>query len=73
MTKYRHKVFTKAILDEMRSVFEQVCLEQGVQLIEFDGEADHVHLWSPSYFAGSCGGVPLEVIRQYIEQQDTPH
>ncbi len=30
-------------------------------------------LWSPSYFAGSCGGAPLAVIRQYIEQQQTPH
>jgi REP element-mobilizing transposase RayT len=30
-------------------------------------------LWSPSYFAGSCGGAPIEVIRQYIEQQQTPH
>jgi len=29
-------------------------------------------LWSPSYFAGSCGGAPLEVIKQYIEQQQTP-
>lgn len=30
-------------------------------------------LWSPSYFAGSCGGAPLEIIQQYIEQQKTPH
>jgi putative transposase len=30
-------------------------------------------LWSPSYFAGSCGGAPLKVIQQYIEQQKTPH
>jgi putative transposase len=30
-------------------------------------------LWSPSYFAGSCGGAPIDVIRQYIEQQQTPH
>lgn len=29
-------------------------------------------LWSPSYFAGSCGGAPIEIIRQYIEQQQTP-
>ena len=29
-------------------------------------------LWSPSYFAGSCGGAPIAVIRQYIEQQQTP-
>ena len=30
-------------------------------------------LWSPSYFAGSCGGAPIAVIRQTIEQQQTPH
>lgn len=30
-------------------------------------------LWSGSYFAGSCGGAPLEVIKQYIEQQERPH
>ena len=30
-------------------------------------------LWSPSYFASSCGGAPIELIRQYIEQQQTPH
>jgi len=30
-------------------------------------------LWSPSSFAGSCGGAPLTIIRRYIEQQQTPH
>lgn len=30
------------------------------------------HLWSPSYFAGSVGGAPISVLRQYIEQQDRP-
>lgn len=30
------------------------------------------HLWSPSYFAASCGGAPLEIIRQYVEQQRRP-
>ncbi|HID8278282.1 TPA: IS200/IS605 family transposase [Proteus mirabilis] len=29
-------------------------------------------LWSPSYFAGSCGGAPISIIRQYIEQQEIP-
>jgi putative transposase len=29
-------------------------------------------LWSPSYFAGSCGGAPLAIIRQYIENQTKP-
>jgi putative transposase len=30
------------------------------------------HLWSPSYFAASCGGAPLAIIRQYVENQRTP-
>jgi len=30
-------------------------------------------LWSPSYFAASCGGAPLDILRQYIEQQQAPH
>jgi putative transposase len=41
--------------------------------------ADHVrkylwgaHFWSPSYFAASCGGAPLSIIKEYIEQQKRP-
>ena len=29
-------------------------------------------LWHRSYFAGSVGGAPLEIVKQYIEQQKTP-
>jgi putative transposase len=29
-------------------------------------------LWSPSYFAASCGGAPISIIRQYIQQQRAP-
>jgi putative transposase len=27
-------------------------------------------LWSPSYFAASCGGAPLSIIKKYIENQN---
>ncbi len=30
------------------------------------------HLWSPSYFAGSCGGAPLTMVKEYIENQKRP-
>jgi putative transposase len=89
VTKYRREVFTKEILDDLRPMFASVCTDFESELVEFDGEDDHVHLlvnypsirkklwggalWSPSYFAGSCGGAPIAVIRQYIEQQQTPH
>lgn len=113
VTKYRRKVFTQIILDSMRGIFEEVCRDFGAELLEFEGEPDHVHLlvhyppkvaisklvnslkgvssrhlrrrfpelerwywkrmlWSPSYFAGSCGGAPIAIIRQYIEYQKTP-
>ncbi|SFF90631.1 putative transposase, partial [Actinoplanes philippinensis] len=29
-------------------------------------------LWSGSYFAGSVGGTPLSVVKQYIDQQNRP-
>jgi putative transposase len=32
----------------------------------------HGHLWSPSYLSASCGGPPLAIVRQYIEQQTHP-
>lgn len=30
------------------------------------------HLWSPSYFAGSVGGAPLAVVKEYILNQKVP-
>jgi putative transposase len=43
---------------------------------EFPGLRRHYwranRLWSGSYFAGSVGGAPLTVLRQYIEQQNRP-
>lgn len=43
---------------------------------EFTGRINrHImrgHLWSPSYFAASCGGAPLAIIKEYIDQQKRP-
>jgi putative transposase len=30
-------------------------------------------LWSPSYFASSCGGAPIDILKQYIREQETPN
>ena len=114
LTKYRRSVFTKAVLEDLKEIFASVCQDFEAELVELDGEKDHVHLlinyppkvsvsrlvnslkgvssqlirkkryaciqdklwagalWSPSYFAASCGGAPISIIKQYIEQQDTP-
>jgi len=46
-------------------------------IVRGDGQAGqthimHGHFRSPSYIAASCGGAPLSIIRQYIEQQRAP-
>lgn len=44
VTKYRRGVFTKEILDDLRQMFASVCADFESELVEFDGEDDHVHL-----------------------------
>ncbi|MDU2950389.1 MAG: IS200/IS605 family transposase [Bifidobacterium longum] len=29
-------------------------------------------LWSPSYYAGTAGGAPLDTLKRYIENQNRP-
>lgn len=112
--KYRRSVFTPKILDNLKTIFEDICSRFESKLIEFNGEDNHVHLlisyppkhsiskivnslkgvssrllrkenyseicekiwgdhfWSPSYYAGSCGGVTIEQIKKYIENQQKP-
>ncbi len=44
LTKYRRRVFTDAMLTVTGHTMRTVCAELGVELVEFNGEADHVHL-----------------------------
>jgi putative transposase len=44
VTKYRRKCITKPILERLREIAAQRCTDWGGELIEFNGEADHVHM-----------------------------
>ena len=44
VAKYRRKVFTKRVLRDLRGIFQSVCHDFHAELVEFDGEYDHVHL-----------------------------
>lgn len=44
VTKYRRHVFTNEHLDRLKAVFSEVCSDMEAELLEFDGEDDHVHL-----------------------------
>jgi putative transposase len=111
VTKYRRQCITAPMLTRLKEILAATTAKWGGELIECNGEADHVHLlislsptvqvstfvnnlktvssrlirkefgrelarwyrkpvfWSRSYCVISCGGAPLSVLRQYIEQQ----
>ena len=113
LTKYRFKVFDEDAIKRLRVLFSKVCIDFESELVEMDGEDNHVHLlvhyppkvsvsslvnslkgvssrmlrqerpdlmrrywkgvlWSPSYFAASCAGAPINILKEYIQQQKTP-
>jgi putative transposase len=39
------------------------------QFLDLRGSDVKPVFWSRSYFAGSCNGAPLEIIKQYIQNQ----
>ncbi|ETB33334.1 transposase, partial [Mycobacterium avium subsp. hominissuis 10-5606] len=44
VTKFRRKLFTDPMLTFAETTMRTVCAELDVELVEFNGEADHVHL-----------------------------
>ena len=71
VTKYRREVFTKEILNELLPIFSSVCKDFEAELVEFDGEDDHVHLlvnYPPkvavSKLVNSLKGVSSHLIRK---------
>ena len=44
MAKCRREAFTKEILDDLCGIFASVCADFEAELVELDGEDDHVHL-----------------------------
>ena len=110
VTKYRRDVLSDLAIRDLQRIFAKICIDFEAELIECDGEDDHVHLlvhypptlalsklvnglkgvssrllrktrpevtdryykgvlWSPSYFAASCGGAPLSAIAEYVKSQ----
>ena len=111
VTKYRRKALSPAMLKRVEDIFCHLLENAGCKLVEFGGEADHVHLlieahpnikpsrlintlktissrmirkefadelakiyrkpvlWHRAYCIISAGGAPLEVLKQYIQNQ----
>jgi putative transposase len=111
VTKYRDEIFSGEELKLIEEVFRHVATQMNFQILEINGEDEHVHalieyppklsvskivnalkgvssrrygqagfkkphgktaLWSPSYFAVSVGGAPIDVLIKYIKNQEKP-
>lgn len=44
VTKYRRKCFTHVMIERLSQICLEQCKKWGIELDEFGGEADHVHL-----------------------------
>ena len=44
VAKYRRKVFDGDAINRLRTIFSKTCADFEAQLMEMDGEDDHVHL-----------------------------
>ena len=43
-TKYRRKLFDAIMIGQLREAFKSACVKLECELVEMNGEADHVHL-----------------------------
>lgn len=71
VTKYRHKCFTGAMLDRFREVVAKLCVDWEAELIEMNGEEDHVHFLlglnpkcAPSVVANNFKTVTSRLLRK---------
>ena len=66
IVEYPPKVSVSGLVNALKGTSSRLLRKERPDIAGryFDGA-----LWSPSYFAASTGGVPLEAIRRYVEQQ----
>ena len=114
VTKYRKKCLSNEMLNRLEEIVKKNCTDWEIDLIEFKGEADHVHifldmhpnimpskfinnlktvssrlirkefeeelkpyywkpvLWTRAYCLLTTGGATIDVIREYIQNQERP-
>lgn len=69
LVEYAPKVSVSALVNSLKSVSSRMLRKQRPDIRRRYWKGV---LWSPSYFAASCGGAPISIVRQFIEQQQTP-
>ncbi len=75
VTKYRYKVINASILKRLEEIFKANCTKWECTLLEFNGEADHVHALidlnpkvAPSKFVNNLKTVSSRLIRKEFKE-----
>lgn len=74
--KYRHKCITGQMLERLREIFSDVSRSWRCELVEFGGEADHVHLLveaHPSMNLARFVGNLKTVSSRYLRKEYAQH
>ncbi|WP_327585666.1 IS200/IS605 family transposase [Nonomuraea sp. NBC_00507] len=70
LVHYPPKVAVSKLVNSLKGVSSHYLRKEFTDRL--DRAIMHGPFWSPSYFAASCGGAPLSIIKAYIEQQRRP-
>jgi putative transposase len=67
LVNFPPKVAISKLVNSLKGVSSRRLRQEYPELVRHYWRAQR--LWSGSYFAGSVGGAPLSIVKQYIEQQ----
>ena len=69
LVSYPPKVSVSSLVNSLKGVTSRMLRKR---FPELENACYMGQLWSPSYFAVSCGEAPREKIKEYVRQQSTP-
>jgi putative transposase len=67
LVSYPPKISLSALVNSLKGVSARRL--RALALPEIENKLWGSHFWSPSYCVVSCGGAPLELVKQYVEKQ----
>ena len=80
VTKYRKKCLSNEMINRLEEIVKKNCTDWEIDLIEFNGEADHVHILldmhpniMPSKFINNLKTVSSRLIRKEFEEELKPY
>ena len=71
LVSYPPKISISKLVNSLKGVSSRLLRKKFAKKIS--GDYWRGVLWSPSYFASSCGGAPIEILKTYIQKQNAPN